>query len=108
MDSVTFVAFLAEVIYCSAQTQSRTERIKMIMKAAQRYIGMGEVTLDEIDDVLTAVVQDTQSSCGGLCSNGQEFKKYIEELSEKPNVICVQETWLRPHLDFIIQDYVAV
>ena len=22
-------------------------------------------------------------------SNGQEFKKYIEELSEKPNVICL-------------------
>ena len=54
------------------------------------------------------VLSILQWNARSLCSNGQEFKKYIEELSEKPNVICVQETWLRPHLDFIIRGYVAV
>lgn len=49
-----------------------------------------------------------QWNARSLCSNGQEFKKYIEERSEKPNVICVQETWLRPHLDFILHGYVAI
>lgn len=43
-----------------------------------------------------------------IFSNGQEFKKYIEQRSEKQDVICVQETWLRPHLDFILHGYVAV
>ena len=45
------------MISCSAQTQSRTERITIIIKVAQRYIGIGEVTVDEINDVPTAVVQ---------------------------------------------------
>ena len=53
------------MISCLAQTQSRTERITIIIKVAQRCIGMGEVTVDEINNVLTAVVQDAQSSCGG-------------------------------------------
>ena len=65
VDNVTFVACLAEGINCSAQTQSRTERVTIIMKVAQRCIGMGEVRVDEINIVLTAVVQDAQSSCGG-------------------------------------------
>jgi len=27
-----------------------------------------------------------------LVSNGQEFKKYIDKLEEKPDVICIHET----------------
>ena len=38
------------------------------------------------------VLSILQWNARSLCSNGQEFKKYIEELSEKPNVICLQET----------------
>lgn len=48
-----------------------------------------------------------QWNAWSLCSNGQEFKRYIEERSEKPNVICVQETWLRPHLDFILATWIC-
>ncbi len=43
-----------------------------------------------------------QWNARSLISNGQELKCFIEELSVKPNVICVQETWLKPSLDFII------
>ncbi len=28
-----------------------------------------------------------------LLANGREFKKYVDDLSSKPDVICVQETW---------------
>lgn len=37
--------------------------------------------------------------------NGQELKKFVDRLENKPEVICVQETWLRPCLDFVISGY---
>ncbi|KAL0150939.1 hypothetical protein M9458_053751, partial [Cirrhinus mrigala] len=37
-----------------------------------------------------------------------EFKRFIEEMDQKPHVICVQETWLKPQLDFILYGYVAI
>lgn len=64
VDSVVFVAFLAEVINCSAQTQSRTERIKIIIKAAQKYLNLGELPVDAINETLIAETQEIQSSCG--------------------------------------------
>lgn len=49
-----------------------------------------------------------QWNARSLLANGQEFKKFIEELPIKPDVICVQETWLKPNLDFRIVGYSAV
>ena len=49
-----------------------------------------------------------QWNARSLIANGQEFKKYVEDAKEKPNIICVQETWLIPRLDFIIKEYTAV
>lgn len=49
-----------------------------------------------------------QWNARSLLANGQEFKKYIEELSSKPSVICIQETWLRPNLDFRLGGYDCV
>ena len=49
-----------------------------------------------------------QWNARSLIANGQEFKGYIDNLVEKPNVICVQETWLKPQLDFTMKGYVAV
>jgi len=49
-----------------------------------------------------------QWNARSLIANGQEFKKYVEDVKEKPNVICVQETWLIPRLDFNIKGYNAV
>ena len=46
-----------------------------------------------------------QWNARSFLANGQEFKKYIEDLQQKPKVICVQETWLKPHLDFRIEGY---
>jgi len=49
-----------------------------------------------------------QWNARSLIANGQEFKKYIDDLVEKPNVICIQETWVKPQLDFIIKGYNGV
>lgn len=49
-----------------------------------------------------------QWNARSLIANGQEFKKYIDNLKEKPNIICIQETWLKPLLNFTIKGYVSV
>lgn len=43
-----------------------------------------------------------------LLANGQDFKHFIANRRDKPDVICVQETWLRPNLEFALLDYVVV
>lgn len=37
-----------------------------------------------------------------LIANGQEFKTFIEDKECKAHVICIKETWLKSHLDFVI------
>lgn len=46
-----------------------------------------------------------QWNARSLIVNGQEFKKMIAEQNNKPHVICIQETWFKPHLDFKLQGY---
>lgn len=49
-----------------------------------------------------------QWNARSLISTEQEFKKYISSLVEKPHLICIQETWLKPQLDFVIPGYSSV
>lgn len=49
-----------------------------------------------------------QWNARSLIRNGQEFKKYISDLVEKPHLICIQETWLQSKLDFIIPGYSSI
>lgn len=49
-----------------------------------------------------------QWNARSLLANGQEFKKYVDELPIKPDVICVQETWLKSNLEFRIVGYSSV
>ncbi|XDV52299.1 hypothetical protein PO909_021042 [Leuciscus waleckii] len=49
-----------------------------------------------------------QWNARSLMANGQEFKKYIDDLPNKPDIICVQETWLRPNLEFRLDGYASV
>ncbi len=43
-----------------------------------------------------------------MLANGQEFKGFIKELKKKQEIICIQETWLKPVLDFSIKGYDSV
>ena len=36
-----------------------------------------------------------------LIANGQEFKKFVYDMDVAPDVVCVQETWLKPQLKFV-------
>lgn len=49
-----------------------------------------------------------QWNARSLLANGQEFKHFLNELNEKPDVICIQESWLKPHLDFVIHGYTII
>lgn len=61
---VECMSFLAEVINCVAQTESRTERIKII-KAAEKHLQVEGITLEQVHEKLKGQVADTQASYGG-------------------------------------------
>lgn len=42
-----------------------------------------------------------------LTANGQKLKGVVEEFKEMPEIITTQESWLKPHLEFIIQGDVS-
>lgn len=60
-----FVAFMVEIINCSAQACSRTERTKIIAKAAEKYLEMEEMSVEIINATLRMGISDSQSTCGG-------------------------------------------
>lgn len=51
------------------------------------------------------VFQVLQWNARSLIANGQEFKKYLDDFDRKPDLICVQESWLKPCLDFVVPGY---
>jgi len=55
--------------------------------------------------IILMVLNIIQWNARSLISNGQEFKKYVEDLEVKPNVICIQESWLISKLDFGIKGH---
>ena len=49
-----------------------------------------------------------QWNARSLIANGQEFKKFIINQESSPDIICVQETWLKPQLHFLIHGYISI
>lgn len=43
-----------------------------------------------------------QWNARSLIANGQEFKSFLDVFKDKPELLCVQETWLKPCLDFVV------
>lgn len=66
VEKVSFIAFIAEVINCSAQTDSRTERIKIIAKVAEKYLEIEGISVEMINERLKIQVGNTQTTCGGF------------------------------------------
>lgn len=46
------IVFLAYVINCADQTKNRTDRIKIIVKGAERYLGMERITWEQVNKKL--------------------------------------------------------
>lgn len=41
-------------------------------------------------------------------ANGQEFKKFIANQEKGPDIICIQETWLKSQYNFLIHGYITI
>lgn len=65
IEKKTFVAFMIYVINCTAQANTRTEKIDIIISAAEKFLGMEKRSLDSVDEVLSARTSGSQQSCGG-------------------------------------------
>ena len=58
-------------------------------------------------NIVYMVIHILQWNARSLIANGQEFKKYVFETEPRPDILCIQETWLRPHLDFVLPGYTS-
>lgn len=65
INKTSFLASMAEVINCSEQTVSRTEKIKIILRAAGKYLNAEEITFEQINEKLRAQTINSQTACGG-------------------------------------------
>lgn len=61
-----FVLFMTiyEIVNCSAQTTSRTERIKIIVRSADRFLDVKELLWESVRDTLNEEVQQSQGWVG--------------------------------------------
>lgn len=46
-----------------------------------------------------------QWNARSLVANGQKLKRFADAFEDKPDLMGVQETWLKPCLDFVIAGY---
>lgn len=46
-----------------------------------------------------------QWNARSLIANGQEFKRFVHQLTVLPEMICIQEMWLHPQVNLIIPGY---
>ena len=46
-----------------------------------------------------------QWNARSLLANGLELKQFIKEMKQKPDIVCIQETWLKSNLDFVVNGY---
>lgn len=53
------------------------------------------------------VLQILQWNARSLIANRQEFKNFILKQERCPDIICVQESWLKPCLNFTVLGYFA-
>ena len=65
-----FILFMVEAINCTAQTDKKTEKIKIIVKAAEKYLGVEAIGWEEVEDELKGGSPSSQalaqsSSWGG-------------------------------------------
>ena len=111
MDVKALVIFIAEVIHSTAEVGTINERVQIIVRAAASLLGVGRLTWEQVRDTLRhqpVMVLLLQWNARSLLANGQELKHFIKELDVVPDVICVQETWLKHSFDFVIYGYYVI
>ena len=62
MDKRQFLAFIAMVINCAVEMQGKSERIKMVLDAARRFLGIEDITGEDLDTTLREGFAQAQSA----------------------------------------------
>ena len=52
MDKRQFLAFIAMVINCAIEIKGKSERIKMVLEAARRFLNIEDITGEDLDVTL--------------------------------------------------------
>ena len=66
MDKKRFLAFIAMVINCAVDIQTKTDRIKMVLEAARRFLDVIDVTGEDLDITLREEFTPSQASGTGM------------------------------------------
>lgn len=61
-----FLAFIAMVINCAMEIQVKSERIKMLLDTARRFLNVGDISGEDLDVTLRGGFAPTQTSASGL------------------------------------------
>ena len=61
MEKTRFLAFIAMVINCAVEIQRKSERIKMVLAAAKRFLNVVDVTGEDLDSVLREEYTEAQT-----------------------------------------------
>ena len=62
MDRKRFLAFIAMVINCAVEIEGKSERIKMVLDAARRFLDVVDVSGEDLDNTLREGFTSTQTS----------------------------------------------
>ena len=61
MDKRGFLAFISMVINCALEIPKKSERIKMVLDAAKKFLDVEDITGKEVDDMLREGCAPTQA-----------------------------------------------
>ena len=65
MDRKQFLAFIAMVVNCAMEIKGKTERIKMILDAARRFLKIEDISGEDLDNLLREGFAPTQDAGSG-------------------------------------------
>ncbi len=60
-----FVLFMVDVINCSAQATRKTEKIKIIVRAAEKFLGLEGLRWETVEEKLAGEISKSQTWVGG-------------------------------------------
>jgi hypothetical protein len=65
-----FLAFIAMVINCTAEMERKSQKIDVVVAAAEKFLGVGDLTSEELQGVLSGSVPSSQVVGLGLDQRG--------------------------------------
>ena len=60
VSKIGFLAFIAMVINCTAGMDQKSQKIEVVVAAAEKYLGVRDLTAEELQDVLSGDVPSFQ------------------------------------------------